>query len=237
MAPRDELATFADHSPALFSERHPALTLGAKAVLLVMAGVIVGAVVVALEKNPMFNYRTMFYLSFPSGSLGIWVLATVVIACASRTPRGALVGTLCFLGAVLLSYFAIRYANYMADRYRVIQSMTETLDGRYSAFTIADFWTADKLAAFNLAVVAVVLAGVDAWGLKKFQGRSGWYWLFAAAPLFLIVFEAWAYFVPMALYAGINFAPAIVDTVGALVIAALVVRGRWTNLETATAKA
>lgn len=233
---RDDLASFAGHSPAL-SERHGALTLAAKGVLLVIAGVLVGAIVVALEKNPTFNYQTIYYLSFPSGSLGVWILATVVIACGSRTPRGALVGTLCFLGAVLLSYFAIRYANYMADRSRVIESMSETLDGRYNAFTIADFWTSGKLAAFNVALVAVLLAGLDAWGLKKLQSRSGWYWLFAVVPLFLVVFEAWSYFVPMTLYAGVDWAPAVVDTVGALVIAALVVNERRKGLEAAAANA
>lgn len=236
--PQDDLATFAEHSSTVFSGTREAPKLAARALLYIIGGIIVGAIVVALEKNPRFNYTTMAYLSFPSGSLGVWILATVAIAAGSRTPRGALVGTLCFLGSVMLTYFAIRYANFMADRYRIMESMSEALDGRYNAYTPADFWTTEKLSAFGVSTIAVLLAAFDAWGLKKLESRSGWYWLFAAVPLVLIVFEAWAYFVPMALYAQIDLAPAIVDTAGALVIAALLVRMRRRGLEeAATAKA
>ena len=61
--------------------------------------------------------------------------------------------------------------------------------------------------------------------MRRFAS-SPLYWVFAWVPLFILVFEGWSYFVPMAVYVQVGFVPAVVDVVGAAAVAWIVVCDR-----------
>lgn len=219
---------FGAHSGSLVAaDRHAgAPDLGVRGLACFVLGMVVGAVVAAVELRPEFNYHTWAYWSFASGSLGIWVIAGVVIANLASSPKAAAVGTFTFLTAVVLTYFMVRYANFTMATTQLIASMSERMNTQYSNLHNMEFWTPAKTGSFVVCLVGAALGALDAWGLRKFAGRSPLYWTFAAAPLCLVVFEGWSYFVPMAAYVSIGFVPAVVDVAGSLLIAWLVVRLR-----------
>lgn len=189
-----------------------------------MVGLVVGSFVALLELNPGFNYHTELYLSFPSGSVGIWAIIVVVIASLSPNGRQAAVRTGCFLAGVVTMYFIVRFANYMGNNYRIIQSMSELMSRKSSAIQ-GTWWTQSRILAMIVAYLASILGATIAWGIARFSGTRH-YWLFASIPIFLLAFEGWSYFVPMALYAHINYVPAVVDVTGALAVTWILVQNR-----------
>ena len=214
---------FARHEAAV-TEKHAPLDLGASALAALLAGFVVGALVALLELNPSFNYHTALYLSFPSGSVGIWAILIVVIASLSPNGRQAAARTGCFLAGVVTVYYLVRYANYAGNNYRIIQSMSEVMSRKSSAIQ-GTWWTPGRIVAIIVSYLACLLGAVVAWGIARFSGTRH-YWLFASIPIFLLVFEGCSYFVPMALYVHINYVPAVVDVVGALAVTWILVQNR-----------
>lgn len=214
---------FACHEAAV-TEKHSPLDLGASALAALILGLVVGAIVAILELNPGFNYHTALYLSFPSGSVGIWAILVVVIASLSPNGRQAAVRTGCFLAGVVTIYYIVRFANYSGNNYRIIQSMSEVMSRKSSAIQ-GTWWTQSRILAIIVSYMACLLGSIVAWGIARFSGTRH-YWLFASIPIFLLVFEGWSYFVPMALYVHINYVPAVVDVAGALAVTWILVQNR-----------
>ena len=217
---------FAAHSPGAFPRScQTFLDTGRAVSLAALAGIVVGSVVAALELNPGYNYNTWLYMSFATGSLGVWAIVSVVLADRSVSPRQAALRTLSFMGAVVLMYFAVRYVNYLGEPRRLLQSMSEVMDGRFTAMERAPFWGPEKVVSLVLGLALASAAAFVAWGIRRFAS-SPLYWLFAWVPLFVLVFEGWSYFVPMAVYVQVGFVPAVVDVVGAAAVAWIVVCDR-----------
>lgn len=214
---------FACHEAAV-TEKHSPLDLGASALAALILGLVVGAIVAILELNPGFNYHTALYLSFPTGSVGIWAILVVVIASLSPNGRQAAVRTGCFLAGVVTIYYIVRFANYSGNNYRIIQSMSEVMSRKSSAIQ-GTWWTQNRILAIIVSYMACLLGSIVAWGIARFSGTRH-YWLFASIPIFLLVFEGWSYFVPMALYVHINYVPAVVDVAGALAVTWILVQNR-----------
>lgn len=222
--PRDHsFDGFARHEASV-TEKHNPLDLGGSALAALIVGLVVGALVAILELNPRFNYHTALYLSFPSGSVGIWAILVVVIASLSPNGRQAAVRTGCFLAGVVTIYYIVRFANYSGNNYRIIQSMSEVMSRKSSAIQ-GTWWTQSRILAIVVSYMACLLGAIVAWGIARFSGTRH-YWLFASIPIFLLVFEGWSYFVPMALYVHINYVPAVVDVVGALAVTWILVQNR-----------
>lgn len=224
----DSLELFAAHSPAPVRPRSRAragLDAGRSLLVAVLAGLVVGALVATLELNPSYNYHTLLYMSFATGSLGIWAVATVVVAECSRTPSQAAVRAFFFLATVVLTYFCIRYVNFVEENRRIIESMSDVMDGRYGAVRHRMFWGQEKWVALWCGLGLAALAALDAWGMRRFHA-SRLYWPFALVPLFILAFEGWSYYVPMVLYVGNGLVPAAVDVAGLLTVSAAVVLGR-----------
>ncbi len=217
---------FAAHSPGARPRScQTFLDTGRAVSVAALVGVLVGSVVAALELNPAFNYNTWLYMSFATGSLGVWAIASVFVADHSVSPRQAALRTLFFMAFVALTYFTVRYVNYLGEQSRLLQSMSEVMDGRFSAMERTPFWTPEKWVALGLSLALSGLAAFVAWGIRRFAA-SPLYWVFAWAPLFVLVFEGWSYFVPMALYVQVGFVPAVVDVVGAVAVAWMLVSDR-----------
>ena len=98
---------FAAHSPGAFPRScQTFLDTGRAVSLAALAGIVAGSVVAALELNPGYNYNTWLYMSFATGSLGVWAIVSVVLADRSVSPRQAALRTLSFVVAVVLAVVA-----------------------------------------------------------------------------------------------------------------------------------
>ena len=144
---------FAAHSPGAFPRScQTFLDTGRAVSLAALAGIVAGSVVAALELNPGYNYNTWLYMSFATGSLGVWAIVSVVLADRSVSPRQAALRTLSFMVAVVLTYFAVRYVNYLGGQERLLRSMSEVMDGRFTAMRHTPFWGPEKLVSLGLGL-------------------------------------------------------------------------------------
>ncbi len=157
--PRDHsFDGFARHEASV-TEKHYPLDLGGSALAALIVGLVVGALVAILELNPRFNYHTALYLSFPSGSVGIWAILVVVIASLSPNGRQAAVRTGCFLAGVVTIYYIVRFANYSGNNYRIIQSMSEVMSRKSSAIQ-GTWWTQSRILAIVVSYMACLLGAI-----------------------------------------------------------------------------
>ena len=178
---------FAAHSPGAFPRScQTFLDTGRAVSLAALAGIVAGSVVAALELNPGYNYNTWLYMSFATGSLGVWAIVSVVLADRSVSPRQAALRTLSFMVAVVLTYFAVRYVNYLGGQERLLRSMSEVMDGRFTAMRHTPFWGPEKLVSLGLGLALAGSAALVAWGIRRFAS-SPLYWVFAWVPLFILV--------------------------------------------------
>lgn len=214
-----------DHRPRalgpIMGLHHPlaSLSLSAAAVVWALLGLVVGSVVAALELNPAYNYHTFLYLSFASGSVGLWSLVAVVAAWRSTCGRRALVTTTAFLVAVWATYYLVRYCNHVNLALPSSDSVNDLMASRASMGQVHG-WGRERSAMVLVMLAGCVAMGVVAWGLVRFRHRRA-FWAFALVPLTILTFETTGYYVPMVAYVHIGLVPAVVDVVSLVVMAAL----------------
>lgn len=182
-------------------------------IVAVLLGIVAGSLVAALELNPAFNYHTFLYLSFASGSVGLWALVAVAVARRAPTAAHGFAVTLGFLGGAVGFYFLVRYSNYLATVETFSNSTNELLYSR-SALGGQRGWETTKTAVMLVSLAGCVVMAVVSWALVRFRSMAI-FWVFAAVPLFMVTFEAMSYFVPMLAYVHIGLVPTLVD-VGAM---------------------
>jgi hypothetical protein len=207
-------------------------------VRLALAGVALGTLAFLLERNPALNYGTLWYGSFATGSVGIWVTLAAVVGLAGTSPRRAFARVVALLGGALVAYIALRYSLWVAALVGATDAggafvagsdgLADTLAtallglvGQGSALWPVVHWVVAALAAAGIVLVAALCAGAVHMASRK--GAA--YWAFCAPLVLVVVFEAWAYFVPMALH-GSDYLPALVDVCGGCVVAWMLVRYR-----------
>ncbi|MCL2321102.1 MAG: hypothetical protein FWC47_03235 [Oscillospiraceae bacterium] len=183
-------------------------------------GILLGIIIIILDH---IDKSKILFISFASGSIGIWIIISILIMYFSSDNKKIFINVLVFLCSMCLTYYAIKDIIDSMISYQTISNMTsgelEQL-GLTKNSWISFSW--DKL------IVWLVISFGCAFGcyvLNKVKKRIFIYYILSAIPLFIIFLE------------GINFAkavmtgrtglcPAVINFLGGIVCIALLVKNQ-----------
>jgi len=90
-----------------------------------LLGIIMGGLIVALDMVPAFNLNSFLFLSFASGTLGIWVFFCIILMLLSDNARQTFRNVLAFLGIMSIVYYVLEAIRDSIVTYQTIQLLSE----------------------------------------------------------------------------------------------------------------
>ncbi|MEQ8154656.1 MAG: hypothetical protein ABRQ25_07215 [Clostridiaceae bacterium] len=88
-------------------------------------GMIMGVIIVALDMVPAFSLNSFLFLSFASGTLGIWAFLSIILMLLSENARQTFRNVLAFLGIMSIVYYVIEAIRDSIVTYQTIQLLSE----------------------------------------------------------------------------------------------------------------
>jgi hypothetical protein len=144
-------------------------------------GALVGAIIVGLDMVPAFSYRSFLFLSFASGTLGIWGLFSLLLINRSEGPETAALNVFLFLAAMTVAFYGVECIRDSIETYQVFQNADkDTL--RVLKEEGVETWVCFNWSLTLHWIILSFFSAVGAYFIARWRGKIGGA-LIAAVPM------------------------------------------------------
>lgn len=190
-------------------------------------GALAGAVIVGLDMVPAFSYRSFLFLSFASGTLGIWGLFSLLLISRSKSPKAAALNVFLFLAAMTAAFYGVECVRDSIEAYQVFQHADqETL--RILKEEGIETWVCFNWSLTLHWIILSFFSAVGAYFIARWRGKIGGT-LVAAVPMAAMANDA-VYYTVSLFTLGVGFAPAVINAAGFAYCALRFFRRKWDRI-------
>lgn len=198
----------------------PPLTAGRAA----LYGALVGAILVGLDMVPAFSYRSFLFLSFASGTLGIWGFFSLLLINRSGSPKGAALNVFLFLAAMTVAFYGVEGVRDSIETYQVFQTADKDTLRILKEEGIRTWICFNWNLTFHWILLSI-FSGAGAYFIARWPGRvSGA--LVATVPMAAMANDAVFYTASLFMF-RVGFAPAVINATGFVYCALRFFHRKW----------